>query len=183
MRNILLLGACASALLAPLAAAAVNTTFQFTFAGGGNAANGQIEATDLGDGRFLATSGDLSVTLGAATGSYSLLPGGPESVLSPTGTYFFDNIVEPGAASVFTNGGLVFGGSGFEINLYSVAPGEFKFDYFVNGVNTIDPTTGTVALSAVPEVDSLLLGALGLSAVVAARVRERRRQRAFGLQA
>lgn len=175
MRNTLLLAACVSALFAPLAASAADTTFQFTFQGGANAASGQLLVTDLGDGRLLATSGDLSVTLGEATGSYSLLPGGPASGLSPSGTYFFDNIVEPGAASVFTNGGLVFGGSGFEINLYSVAPGEFKFDYFTAGVNTIDPTTGTVVLSAVPEPSSLLMGALGLAAAMVARKRTHQR--------
>ena len=72
-------------------------------------------------------------------------------------------------------GGLVFAGNGFEINIYSVAPGAFKFDYFTNGVNTIDPTTGTVVLSAVPEPSALLLGALGLAAVVVARKRQQPR--------
>ncbi len=173
MRNILLLGACVSALFAPLAASAADTSFHFTFQGGANAASGQLEVTDLGDGRFLATSGEMSVTLGEAIGSYTLLPGGPSAGLSPSGTYFFDNVVEPGAASVFTNGGLVFGGVGFEINLYSVAPGEFKFDYFTAGVNTIDPTTGTVVLSAVPEPSALMLGAIGLAALVVTRRRQR----------
>jgi PEP-CTERM motif len=173
MRKNFLQWACVSSLLLPLAASAADTTFSFTFKGASHEASGQLLVTDLGDGRFLATSGDMSVTLGEATGSYSLLPGGPASGLSPSGTYFFDNIVEPGAASVFTNGGLVFGGAGFEINLYSVAPGEFKFDYFTAGVNTIDPATGTVVLSAVPEPSSLMLGALGLSALVVTRRRAR----------
>lgn len=175
MRNLLLLGACASALFAPLAASAADTTFHFAFQGGATAASGQLLVTDLGDGRFLATSSDMSVTLGEAIGSYSLMPGGPTSGLSPSGTYFFDNVVEPGAASVFTNGGLVFGGAGFEINLYSVAPGEFKFDYFTGGVNTIDAGTGTVVLSAVPEPSALLMGALGLAAAMATRKRPHQR--------
>lgn len=182
MRKNVLQWACASSLLLPLAASAAEATFNFTFQGVDNAATGQLVAEDLGDGRFLATSGDLTVTLGAAIGSYSMVPGNPSLVLSPSGTYLFDGIVDPGSDTAFTNGGVVFAGSGFEINIYSVAPGEFKFDFFTNGINTIDPTTGTVVLSAVPEVDSLLLGALGLSAVVAARVRERR-QRVFSLQA
>ena len=168
MRNILLLGAFVSAGFAPLAASAADTTFNFTFAGAAHAASGQLVTTDLGDGRFLATAGDLSVTQGEALGAYSLVPGGPSAGLSPAGTYFFDSIVEPGADSVFTNGA----GAGFEINIYSVAPGEFKFDYFVNGVNTIDPSTGAVVLSAVPEPDALVLGALGLAAMAARRKRQ-----------
>lgn len=175
MRKNFLQWACASSLLLPLAASAADTTFHFTFQGASHEASGQLVAQDLGDGRFLATSGDMSVTLGEATGSYSLLPGGPTSGLSPSGTYFFDNVVEPGAASVFTNGGLVFGGAGFEINLYSVAPGEFKFDYFTGGVNTIDAGTGTVVLSAVPEPSALLMGALGLAAAMVARKRSQQR--------
>ncbi len=175
MRKIFLQWACASSLLLPLAAAAAEATFNFTFQGVDNAATGQLVAEDLGDGRFLATSGDLTVTLGAAIGSYNLVPGSLTPVLSPTGTYLFDGIVEPGSDTVFTNGGVVFAGSGFEINIYSVAPGEFKFDFFTNGVNTIDPTTGTVVLSAVPEPSALLLGALGLSALMVARQRQARR--------
>lgn len=175
MRKNLLRWACASSLLLPLAASAAEATFNFTFQGVDNVASGQLVAEDLGDGRFLATSGDLTVTLGAAIGSYSLVPGNPSLVLSPTGTYLFDGIVEPGSDTVFTNGGVVFAGNGFEINIYSVAPGEFKFDYFTNGVNTIDPTTGTVVLRAVPEPSALLLGVLGLAAVVAARKRQAQR--------
>lgn len=173
MRKNFLQWACASSLLLPLAASAADTTFNFTFQGASHEAFGQLVVQDLGGGRFLATSGDLSVSVGAASGAYSLLPGGPDPVLSPTGTYLFDNVVEPGADSVFTNGGLVFGGAGFEVNIYSVAAGEFKFDYFTNGVNTIDAGTGTVVLSAVPEPGALLLGAIGLSALVVARKRQR----------
>lgn len=172
MRKIFLQWACASSLLLPLAAAAAEATFNFTFEGGGNAASGQFVAESLGDGRFLTTSGELTVTQGAAIGSYSLVPGNPSLVLSPTGTYLFDGIVEPGSDTVFTNGGLVFSDASFEINIYSVAPGEFKFDYFTNGVNNIDPTTGTVVLSAVPEPSSLLTAVLGFATVVVARKRQ-----------
>lgn len=177
MRKIFLQWACASSLLLPLAAAAAEATFNFTFEGGGNAASGQFVAESLGDGRFLTTSGNLTVTQGAAIGSYSLVPGSLTPVLSPSGTYLFDGIVEPGSDTVFTNGGLVFSDASFEINIYSVAPGEFKFDYFTGGVNTIDPTTGTVVLSAVPEPSSLLMGALGFAAVVVARRRQPQQQR------
>lgn len=173
MRKTFLRWACASSLLLPLAASAAEATFHFTFQGVDHVASGQLVAEDLGDGRFLATSGDLTVTLGAAMGSYSLVPGNPSLVLSPSGTYLFDGIVEPGSDTVFTNGGVVFAGSGFEINIYSVAPGEFKFDFFTGGVNTIDPGTGTVVLSAVPEPSALMLGAIGLSALVASRRRRR----------
>lgn len=173
MRNIFMQWACASSLLLPLAASAAETLFTFTFQGASHEAFGSLVTQDLDDGRFVATSGDLTVTVGEALGSYSLLPGGPDPVLSPTGTYLFDNVVEPGSVSAFTNGGLVFGGAGFEINIYSVAPGEFKFDFFTNGVNTIDAGTGTMVLSTVPEPSALLLGAIGLSALVVARRRQR----------
>src|SRR3954447_25006079 len=56
--------------------------YTFTYNDGINIANGTLNVTGN-----LATSGTLNVTLGAAAGVYSLLPGGPLPPFSPSGVF------------------------------------------------------------------------------------------------
>jgi hypothetical protein len=171
MRSTLALLACAGSLaFAPWAAAA--PVYSFTFSDGTNIANGLLATSDLGGGQFLATSGSLTVTSGAAFGSYSLVPGGPAA--QSMGPYIYDDVLRPALDPILTNPGLLFSGPNFLINIYSVAAGAYKLDYFTGGVNTIDALNGTFQLAQVPEPNGLMLVALALlalNAVSAARMR------------
>jgi hypothetical protein len=150
--------------------------FSFTYQGDLNNATGVVQAQDLGNGQFLATSGTLNVSTGEMIGTFDLIPGGPVSFLSPTGTFLVDNVIEPNSASVFTYGGLLFGAFNQEINIYSVAPGQFKFDFFNGNYNSIDPGTGTVALTAaVPEPSSTALVLAGAAIMLGLMRRKRSR--------
>jgi len=162
--------------------------FNLSFNINGNEGNATLATDDLGGGTFLATSGTLNVTTGAATGTYSLIPvaglpvggacsGNPGTVLSPLGAFCFDNLLFPSADPLLDSGGLVFQGGGVEVNIWGNAPDNYSFyasnaasGYFVQD-NLITPRW--ISLMQVPEPASLALLAIGLGGLGFSRRKRR----------
>lgn len=168
--------------------------FSYTYSdGAGDVAHGTLDAVASGfaDGSLHVISGTLYVTAGAngnsAVGSYSLLPGGPNPQISPSGLFEFDNLIYPAnnaGSGVNPNGttnpsyltgfGLLFGqpgtGSQQEINIWgNGGSSNYAFYTAVNGgYNIQQGGGGTFTLTAgVPEPSSFLLaGVAGLGLVM-----------------
>jgi hypothetical protein len=141
----------------------IDPTFFFSISLGGNVANATLMASDLGGGQFLATSGVLNVTAGPDVGTYALVPGGPAAFGSPSGVFIVDNVLFPGSNPVLDIFGLLFSGSGLEINIWGNSPDNYSFFSF-DGSNINVGVTGTpdsLSLSAVPEPSSLVLACVG----------------------
>ena len=124
--------------------------FDFTFAIGPNAGYGSLNTTDAGNGEFLATAGTLTVTGGGDVGAYPLYPGGPSEVLSPSGRFLFDNVLYPSIDPGIDNGGLLFIGSGLEINIWSNSPDNYEFDDWNGSSYTNDATGEPFTLNVAP---------------------------------
>jgi hypothetical protein len=126
--------------------------FNFSFIIGPDTGYGSLVVTDIGDGEFLATAGTLTVTggndSGLDIGQYLLYPGGPSQSTSPTGYFWYDNIIFPSENPWIDNNGLLFTGNGYELNIFSNGPDSYQF-YLNNGYNNTATTgeslTGTVA--------------------------------------
>jgi hypothetical protein len=116
--------------------------FDFTFAISPDTGYGGLNTTDVGNGEFLATAGNLTVTAGQDVGSYPLYPGGPAEILSPSGKFLFDNLLYPSIDPGIDNGGLLFTGNGLEINIWSNGPDNYEFDDW-NGTSYTNDVTGT----------------------------------------
>ena len=148
-------------------------TFLFSIDIGGNAASATLNATDLGGGMFLATSGTLIVTTGLDVGTYSLFPGGPAAFFSPSGVIIADNVLYPGSDPLLDVFGLLFTGGGLEINIYGNGPNDYTFaswdgsslNVFVSGA------PDSVSLQ-VPEPATLALIGIGLAGLGASRRRK-----------
>jgi len=69
--------------------------FDFSFDISPDIGYGSLSTTDIGNGEFLATAGSLSVTGGLEVGTYPLYPGGPGSITSPSGFFFYDSVLYP----------------------------------------------------------------------------------------
>jgi len=124
--------------------------FDFTFAIGPDAGYGSLNTTDAGDGEFLATAATLTVTGGLDVGTYPLYPGGPAEVLSPSGRFLFDNVLYPSIDPGLDNGGLLFMGSGLEINIWSNSPDNYEFDDWNGSSYTNDVTGAPFTLNVAP---------------------------------
>jgi hypothetical protein len=116
--------------------------FDFTFAISPDTGYGGLNTTDVGNGEFLATAGNLTVTAGQDVGSYPLYPGGPAEIVSPSGRFLFDNLLYPSIDPGIDNGGLLFTGNGLEINIWSNGPDNYEFDDW-NGTSYTNDVTGT----------------------------------------
>jgi hypothetical protein len=115
----------------PLTASPLTSAFEplfdFAFENGTDAGNGSLNTTDDGDGLFLATAGTLTVTAGQDIGSYQMYPGGPAITTSPSGFFNYDNLLYPSVDPGIDLQGLLFIGSGLEINLFSNGADSYEF--------------------------------------------------------
>jgi hypothetical protein len=115
----------------PLTASPLTSAFEprfdFAFTNGTDAGNGSLNTTDNGDGLFLATAGTLTVTAGRDVGSYQIYPGGPATTTSPSGFFNYDDLLYPSVDPGIDLQGLLFIGSGLEINLFSNGADSYEF--------------------------------------------------------
>jgi len=156
----------------------IDPLFSFSISLDGNVANALLTTTDLGGGQFLVTGGTLHVTAGAAVGNYPLFPGGPAAFFSPSGAFIVDNVLYPTSNPVLDVDGLLFSGSGLEINIWATGPDNYSFFAF-NGSSFPVAASGTpdsIQVSSVPEPSSLALVCLG-SVTVGGWYGVRRRRR------
>jgi hypothetical protein len=106
-------------------------TFQplidFSFTISPETAYGSLNVTDQGGGKWLATAGSLTVTGGSDVGTYTLIPGGPGMVTSPTGCFTYDNLITPSANPALDIGGLLFGVAGKELNVWGTGANTYSF--------------------------------------------------------
>jgi hypothetical protein len=162
--------------------ASADTQFTFTYSDGSNVANAIISASSLGGGQFVANSGTLNVTAGLDVGTYSLVStvGAPPysgvsgTFLSPSGAFYFDDLLFAGTSPFLDGAGLVFVGNGpgavsTEINIWGNSANNYSF-YSWNGSTlnvTVDGGAGDpLTLISTPEPSSLaLLGIAGFLGV------------------
>jgi len=123
----------------------------------GNIATATLDAVDLGNGTFLATSGVLVVTGGADVGTYSLFPGGPNPTFSPSGAFIFNNVLYPNTNPSLDPFGLLFTGNGLEINIWGNSPNNFSFWSWNGRTYNVSFDGGFATLTAIPEPSSLAL--------------------------
>jgi hypothetical protein len=107
--------------------AAFEPLFDFTFDIAPETGFGSLNTTDINNGQFLATAGFLTVTAGADIGTYPLYPGGPGVTLSPFGSFDYDDVLFPATAPPLDLDGLLFTGSGLEINIWGNSPGNYSY--------------------------------------------------------
>lgn len=120
--------------------------FEFAFTNGIDMGNGSLNTTDIGGGEFLATAGTLNVTAGRDIGSYPLYPGGPGTTGSPSGYFTYNDVLYPSVDPGIDLEGLLFIGSGLEINIFSNGADSYEFYDNTNYNNTGD----SFILSAAP---------------------------------
>jgi hypothetical protein len=112
--------------------------FDFTFTIGPDAGYGSLNTTDIGNGEFVATAGNLTVTGGQDVGGYPLYPvnqypfanpAPPTPGWDPSQTIFeYNNVLYPSIDPSVDPWGLVFtSGPSFEINIWGNGPGSYTF--------------------------------------------------------
>lgn len=136
-------------------------SFEISFSGGGVQGVGILNATSNGDGSFTAVSGSAFVIGAPRSGALTLLanPFSPSFVISPSGFFFFDNQLFPGANPTLSEGGLLFlFADGTEVNIWGTGPSTytyadstgFQYDFL------------SFRLTLVPEPSSLTMVAVAL---------------------
>jgi len=140
---------------------AMADTFDFTYAGGLYSGSGTLQAINNGNGTFTATSGS-GVFDGFAI-SLIANPSAPNSSNSPSGAFYYDDLLFPTATPVIDSGGLLFSINGLgatELNICSVGAGCGTT--YTALLNNGGGDTGRFTLSAVPEPSTLTFLGLGL---------------------
>jgi len=110
-----------------LGTAAFQPTIDFSFTISTETAYGSLNVTDQGGGKWLATSGSLTVTGGSDVGTYTLIPGGPGVTTSPFGSFIYDNVITPSANPELDVDGLLFGATGKELNIWGNSANNYSF--------------------------------------------------------
>jgi hypothetical protein len=145
-------------------------TFDFSYGFAGNNGTGlmtgSLTATPAGGGVYDVTAGNIDVVFGDPNLSFNstgVLLGSTGSIMtSPSGYFYYDNVLLPGQNPLITNAGLLFGVDGLEVNIFSngasaVYPAAGTYQFYDNmGFNMF----GNFVLSpavAVPEYGALLM--------------------------
>jgi hypothetical protein len=146
--------------------------FTFTFDIGPDSGTGILSTVSLGGGQYLATSGTLHVTSGAAIGTYSLLAGGPAPFLSPSTAFIVDDVATPAVNPTLDVNGLLFTSGSTEINIWGNSPDNYSFwEWTPAGGYVVQDQFGNAdrpasfVLSAAPESATwamMLLGVFGI---------------------
>ena len=106
--------------------------FDFSFSIGSQTGNGSLNVSDQSNGQYLAIAGSLTVDGIYDVGTYPLYPGGPSIVTSPSGAFFYDNLLFPSYPSINPSidvDGLLFrNSSGFEVNLWGNGANAYEYD-------------------------------------------------------
>jgi MYXO-CTERM domain-containing protein len=153
-------------------------TYTYTYSGAGVSGILDLQVTPIGGGidQIIGATGTATISNSLVAAPITFIPGGPGQTTSPSGFFYYDNLLNVGNPSVpFDNNGLLFSVSGTEINLFSGNYGALLpiAEYENNGFNT--PIVGTLspslshggdgALAPEPSLDAALgVGLLGLVA-------------------
>jgi len=145
---------------------------------GGGIVSGNLSTTYVSPGVYDITSGSIDITGGTSAGNYvtgmgSLVPttgmkeysaGPPESFSSPSGSFFFDNLLYMNNPSQELDGaGLLFMVGGDEINIYgNGSPNSYSIGEYQSGSPVLTDVGDFNATSVIPEPTSLLLLGTGL---------------------
>ena len=134
--------------------------FQFSYSGEGVTGSGLVTAELIAPGEWLAISGTDTTSGGPIAGTLTLQPNpnGAETATSPSGFFYYDNLLFPDSDPIIDNAGLLFvNGTGGEVNLFSYGPDSYTH-YDNTGFNVMV----TFDQSAVPEPASLALFGVGV---------------------
>jgi hypothetical protein len=162
--SIVCLAWAAAFAITPMAQA---STFAFSYtAPGGVSGSGTLTGT-YGPGYVVITSGTGTFDDGVNSGSISLIsnPNVPNSSVSPSGYFAYDDLLSPGASDgeVLDINGLLFSFDGMELNLWEQGAAG------MDGWAESNGNSGYGELTVTPEPGSLLLmgtGLLGLAVVL-----------------
>jgi hypothetical protein len=135
-----------------IAARADTFTFTATDSGSGTFSYGILGATNNGDGSFNANSGYLLVITGPIVGEYPLFPNPspPTPFLSPSGAFSVDDQLFPSQDPVLDVFGLLFTGSGLEVNIWGTAPGTYSYFAFDGSSFPLASTSAVFTLAGAP---------------------------------
>jgi hypothetical protein len=101
---------------------------------------------------FLGTLGSLTDTAGSYVGTYPMYPGGPGQTTSPMGSFYYDNLLSPLQNPPIDVDGLLFTGSGVEVNIWGNSTNNYS--YYVSNSPGNYPTAitsnGSFTLNADP---------------------------------
>lgn len=125
--------------------------FMFSFVGATVRAEGLVTAVSNGTGSLRAVAGSLNVSMGGAAGNYDLFlnANGDSPIISPSGFFIFDNQVNPSAGQQINWYGLLFTGSGAEINIWGNHD-QTSYTFYSHGPGGNIRDTGQFSLTAVP---------------------------------
>ena len=142
--------------------------------GNGDVGSGQIDVVESAGDNYYASSGDLDVTAGAASGNWNLYAAGgttsyPGYLTSPAGAYWYNNAVYPDGNNpqypdtnpLLDNYGLLFTqNNGNELNLWGNADGSYTLGGDIGGWQNfnVDISIGETIITPVPEPSTMIAG-------------------------